>query len=53
MPFGLKNVGATYQRAMTIIFHDIFHDIVEDYVDNILTKSKTRIEHHVVLRRVF
>ena len=35
MPFGLKNVGATYQRAMTYIFHDMIHDIVEDYVDDI------------------
>ena len=53
MPFGLKNVGATYQRAMTIIFHDMLHDIVEDYVDDILAKSKTRMQHPVVLRRVF
>eukprot|EP01018_Ginkgo_biloba_P037312 Gb_25076 [translate_table: standard] len=53
MPFGLKNAGATYQRAMTVIFHDMLHDIVEDYVDDILAKSKTRMEHPVVLRRVF
>ena len=29
MPFGLKNVGATYQRAMTAIFHDMIHNFVE------------------------
>ena len=25
MPFGLKNADATYQRAMTAIFHDMMH----------------------------
>ena len=25
MPSGLKNAGATYQRAMTAIFHDMMH----------------------------
>ena len=36
IPFGLKNAGATYQRAMTTIFHDLIHSILEDYVDDIL-----------------
>lgn len=30
MPFGLKNAGATYRRAMTAIFHDMLHEFLED-----------------------
>ena len=45
MPFGLKNVGATYQRAMTTIFHDMMHKNMEDYVDDTLEKSKKRDIH--------
>jgi hypothetical protein len=40
MSFGLKNAGATYQRAMVTLFHDIMHREVEVYVDDILAKSK-------------
>ncbi|KAH9313496.1 hypothetical protein KI387_022123, partial [Taxus chinensis] len=53
MPFGLKNAGATYQRAMTYIFHDIMHTILEDYVDDLLGKSKHRSEHLDVLTIIF
>ena len=44
MPFGLKNAGATYQRAMTTIFHDMMHQELEDYVDDIVVKSRRREE---------
>ena len=53
MPFSLKNAGATYQRAMTTIFHDMMHTIIEDYVDDILAKSRNRKDHLQVLEKVF
>lgn len=39
MPFGLKNAGATYQRAMTALFHDMIHKEMEVYVDDMIAKS--------------
>ena len=53
MPFGLKNVGANYQRAMSVIFHDMIHNYVEDYVDDLVVKSKERKEHLDHLKKVF
>ena len=53
MPFGLKNVGAMYQRTMTAIFHDMIYEEMEDYVDDIVVKSKTRTGHLRVLEQVF
>jgi hypothetical protein len=38
LPFGIKNVGATFQRAMSSTFHDIKH-IVQPYLDNLPTHS--------------
>jgi hypothetical protein len=38
MTFGLKNVGATYQREMNLIFHDLLGIIVEVYIDDIVVK---------------
>ena len=40
MTFGLKNAGATYQRAMNYIFHEIIGKIVEIYIDDVMVKSK-------------
>ncbi|KAM2233750.1 hypothetical protein ACFXTI_012075 [Malus domestica] len=45
MPFGLKNAGATYQRAMNTIFHDLIGTIVEVYIDDVIIKSKYRQTH--------
>ncbi|KAA0036942.1 uncharacterized protein E6C27_scaffold86G00180 [Cucumis melo var. makuwa] len=49
MPFGLKNVGATYQRAMVTLFHDMMHKEIEVYVDDMIAKSKTDEDHTTTL----
>ncbi len=46
MTFGLKNAGATYQRAMNYIFHDLIGKLVEIYIDDVVVKS-TSIEGHL------
>ena len=53
MPFGLKNAGATYQRAATTLLHDLIHKEVEVYVDGIIVKSKVREGHMPALRKFF
>ncbi|KAL6323718.1 hypothetical protein AAG906_002186 [Vitis piasezkii] len=49
MPFGLKNAGATYQRAATALFHDMMHRDVEVYVDDMIVKSRDRADHLAAL----
>ena len=51
MPFGLKNAGATYIRAMTTMFHDMMHKEIEVYVDDIIIKSKTQVDQVQDLRK--
>ena len=53
MPFGLKNVGATYQRAMTTLFHDMMHKEIEVYVDDMIAKSIDEKEHVEHLLKLF
>jgi hypothetical protein len=44
MPFGLKNVGATYQRLMDKAFKDQIGRNLEVYVDGIVIKSQTEAD---------
>jgi hypothetical protein len=42
MPFGMKNVGATFQRAMDHAFNDLIGKFMEDYQDDLIVHSKLR-----------
>jgi len=39
MPFGLKNIGTTYQRLVNKIFEPLISKTMEVYVDDMITKS--------------
>lgn len=53
MPFGLKNAGTTYQRAMTTLFHELMHKEIEVYVDDMITKSQSEEGHLDDLLKLF
>jgi hypothetical protein len=40
MPFGLRNVGATYQRCMNHVFGEHIGQTVEAYVEDIIVKTR-------------
>jgi len=52
MTFGLKNAGATCQRAMNFIFHEFIGKLVEIYIDDVVVKSEDFAKHLAGLRKV-
>src|SRR5688572_2730047 len=53
MSFGLKNAGATYQRAIQMCFEKQLHCNVEAYVDNVVVKTRHREELIADLEETF
>ena len=53
MPFGLKNVGSTYQRMMTRMFESQLGKNIEIYIDDMVVKSKMVLEHLRDLQAIF
>ncbi|RDY09053.1 putative protein K02A2.6, partial [Mucuna pruriens] len=49
----LKSAGATYQRAMVTLFHDMMHKEIEVYVDDMIAKSKSLEQHIEDLQKLF
>jgi hypothetical protein len=50
MTFGLKNAGATYHRAMNLIFHHLLRVLMEVYIDDVVVKSVGFEEHMTDLK---
>ena len=53
MSFGLKNAGATYQRAIQLCFADQLHRNVEAYVDDVVIKTKTQDQFITDMEEIF
>ena len=53
MSFGLKNVGAMYQRLMSKMFKPLLGKTMKVYVDDMLVKSKQRPDHVTHLQEAF
>ena len=53
MPFSLKNVGATYQRLVNMMFKEQIGKTVEVHVDGMLVKSKTAVYYIAHLSDTF
>ena len=53
MLFGLKNVGATYQKLETKMFKPLLGKTMEVYIDDMLVKSKQRPDHVTHLQEAF
>jgi hypothetical protein len=53
IPFGLKNAGATFQRAMDHAFKDFIGKFMDDYQDDLTIYSKSREIHIEHLKKIF
>ena len=53
MSFGLKNVGATYQRAIQMCLDQQIGRNIEAYIDDVVVKSKTSDELIADLEETF
>ena len=53
MNFGLINAGATFQRAMDVVFSGMINICLVVYLDNVMVYSNSREEHIQHLTQIF
>ena len=53
MPFGLNNVGSTYQRIITKIFEPQLWENIEIYINDMVVKNKLESKHVNDLGNIF
>lgn len=53
MPFSLKNIGATYQHEMAVIYKEMLGNILECFVDDLVVKRRQRKDQLGHLQVVF
>lgn len=53
MPFGLKNIGATYQHLVNKIFKNHIKKTMEVYINDMLINSFKSEEHMEHLRQIY
>jgi hypothetical protein len=53
MPFGLMNVGTTFQRAMDITFVGERDKFFFNYLDDLTVFTKSDAEHLIHLKQTF
>jgi hypothetical protein len=53
IPFGIVNVGSTFQRAMDFSFRNLIGKIIEIYQDDLTVVSKERSAHVSHLQKIF
>jgi hypothetical protein len=53
MTFGLKNAGATYQRAIQLCLADQLHLNIDAYVDDVVIKTRSHDEFIPDLEETF
>lgn len=53
MSFGLKNVEATFQRLINIMFKSLLRNTMEIYIDDLINKSLRKEDHLDNLQYVF